>query len=115
MEAWECVFCKIAENKVPNDRIYEDDEVVAFRDRAPQAPVHVLLIPKRHISSCDAVTAENSACLAKLFEAVPKVAQKLGLAQGYRLITNTGRHGCQSVPHLHFHLIGGKQLAEKIL
>ena len=110
----ECVFCKIAADTIPNQRVYEDERVVAFRDHAPQAPVHVLLIPKAHIESCDEVSADNSASIAAVFEAVPKVAQKLGLAQGYRIVTNVGRHGCQSVHHLHFHLIGGKQLSEKI-
>ena len=115
MAAIECTFCKIAAGKIPAKVVYEDEMVIAFHDIAPQAPTHVLIIPKMHIPSCDAVNADNAAYVSAVFLAIPKVARKLGLAEGYRVITNTGRHGCQSVPHLHFHLIGGKQLSEKML
>lgn len=115
MAAIECTFCKIAAAKIPAKVVYEDEMVIAFHDVAPQAPTHVLIIPKMHIPSCDCVNAQNSAYVTAVFEAVPKVAKKLGLCEGYRIITNTGRHACQSVGHLHFHLIGGKQLSEKIL
>lgn len=111
----ECIFCKIADGRLPSKKVYEDEKVVAFHDISPQAPIHVLIVPKTHIASCDAIDADNVDYVAAIFEAVPKIAKILGLAQGYRIITNVGRHGCQSVPHLHFHLVGGKQLSEKML
>ena len=109
-----CLFCKIIEGTIPSKKVYEDDYVYAFYDIAPMAPVHVLLIPKQHMDSADAVTAENSVYVAKIFEAVPKVAAELGLENGYRVITNCGEDGCQSVKHLHFHLLGGKKLPETL-
>lgn len=115
MAQTDCIFCKIAAGEIPANVVYEDEKVIAFHDLNPQAPVHVLVIPKVHIASCDEVTDENSDYVAAVFEAVNKVAKKLDLAQGYRVITNTGRHACQSVKHLHFHVLGGKQLSEQIL
>lgn len=112
----DCIFCKIAAGEIPARVVYEDDKVLAFHDLNPQAPVHVLLIPKAHVASADEVNQDNSDSLSALFEAVGKVSRILGVAEdGYRLITNVGRHGCQSVHHLHFHLLGGVQLSEKIL
>jgi len=110
----DCLFCSIIEGAIPSQKVYEDEKVYAFRDINPQAPVHVLVIPKEHISSADAVTAENSGKVAAVFEAIPKIAKECGLEQGYRVITNVGEHGCQSVKHLHFHVLGGKQLSEKM-
>jgi len=110
----DCLFCSILEGAIPSQKVYEDEKVYAFRDINPQAPVHVLVIPKEHISSADAVTAENSGKVAAVFEAIPKIAKECGLEQGYRVITNVGEHGCQSVKHLHFHVLGGKQLSEKM-
>lgn len=111
----DCLFCKIVDGKIPSKRVYEDEFVFAFHDIAPNAPVHVLVIPKTHISSADAVTAENSALVAKVFEAIPKVAKLAGVTNGYRVITNCGTDGCQTVPHLHFHILGGKQLGVKLV
>ncbi len=108
----DCLFCSILEGAIPSSKVYENESVYAFRDINPQAPVHVLVIPKEHIGSCDAVTAENSGLVAKIFEVIPEIAKSCGLEQGYRVITNVGEHGCQSVKHLHFHLIGGTQLSE---
>lgn len=108
----DCLFCKIAAGEIPSAKVYEDDVCLAFRDIAPQAPVHVLIVPKAHIASADAVTAENSAVVAHIFEVLPKVAHEAGLTNGYRVITNVGEDGCQSVKHLHFHLLGGKKLPE---
>jgi histidine triad (HIT) family protein len=105
-----CLFCKIIAGEIPSKKVYEDEYVYAFHDIAPMAPVHVLFVPKQHMDSADAVSAENSVYVAKIFEAIPKVAAELGLANGYRVITNCGEDGCQSVKHLHFHLLGGKQL-----
>ena len=110
----DCLFCKIIAGVIPSKKVYEDDYVYAFYDIAPMAPVHVLLIPKQHMDSADAVTAENSVYVAKIFEAIPKVAAELGLENGYRVITNCGEDGCQSVKHLHFHLLGGKKLPETL-
>ena len=110
----DCLFCAILEGKIPSSKVYEDESVYAFRDINPQAPVHVLVIPKEHIPSADAVTAENSDKVAAVFQAIPKIAKECGLEDGYRIITNIGEHGCQSVKHLHFHVLGGKQLSEKM-
>jgi histidine triad (HIT) family protein len=109
-----CLFCKIVAGEIPSKKVYEDEYVYAFYDIAPMAPVHVLFVPKVHVDGADAVTAENSAYVAKIFEAIPKVAGELGLENGYRVITNCGEDGCQSVRHLHFHLLGGKKLPETL-
>ncbi|MBO5841663.1 MAG: histidine triad nucleotide-binding protein [Clostridia bacterium] len=100
--------------EIPSKKVYEDEYVYAFYDIAPMAPVHVLFVPKQHMDSADVVSAENSVYVAKIFEAIPKVAAELGLANGYRVITNCGEDGCQSVKHLHFHLLGGKKLPETL-
>ena len=109
-----CLFCRIIAGEIPSKKVYEDEYVYAFHDIAPMAPVHVLFVPKQHMDSTDAVSAENSLYVAKIFEAIPKVAAELGLANGYRVITNCGEDGCQSVKHLHFHLLGGKKLPETL-
>ena len=109
-----CLFCKIIAGEIPSKKVYEDEYVYASYDIAPMAPVHVLLIPKLHLDSADAVTAQNSLYVAKIFEAIPAVAKELGLENGYRVITNCGEDGCQSVRHLHFHLLGGKKLPETL-
>ena len=109
-----CLFCRIIAGEIPSKKVYEDEYVYAFYDIAPMAPVHVLFVPKQHMDSADAVSAENSVYVAKIFEAIPKVAAELGLANGYRVITNCGEDGCQSVGHLHFHLLGGKKLPETL-
>lgn len=109
-----CLFCRIIAGEIPSKKVYEDEYVYAFYDIAPMAPVHVLLIPKQHMDSADAVTAENSVYVAKIFEAIPTVAKACGLENGYRVITNCGEDGCQSVKHLHFHLLGGKKLPETL-
>ena len=109
-----CLFCKIVAGEIPSKKVYEDEYVYAFHDIAPMAPVHVLLIPKQHLDSADAVTTENSVYVAQIFEAIPAVAKELGLENGYRVITNCGEDGCQSVKHLHFHLLGGKKLPETL-
>jgi histidine triad (HIT) family protein len=108
------LFCRIIAGEIPSKKVYEDEYVYAFYDIAPMAPVHVLFVPKQHMDSADAVSAENSLYVAKIFEAIPKVAAELGLANGYRVITNCGEDGCQSVKHLHFHLLGGKKLPETL-
>ena len=110
----DCLFCKIIAGEIPSKKAYEDDVCLAFHDIAPQAPVHVLVIPKTHIESANAVTSENSACVSHIFEVIPSIARELGLDNGYRVITNCGADGCQSVKHLHFHILGGKKLPENM-
>ena len=110
----DCIFCAIIKGDIPSKKVYEDDNCYAFLDINPQAPVHCLVIPKEHISSANAITAKNSATVAKIFEVIPVIANTLGLANGYRLISNVGDDGCQSVKHLHFHILGGKKLSESM-
>lgn len=110
----DCIFCKIAEGAIPSSKVYEDDDMLAFRDINPQAPVHVLVIPKKHISSADEINETNSAAVAKIFEKIPHIAKLGGAVNGYRIISNCGPDACQSVPHLHFHILGGKQLPESM-
>lgn len=106
----DCVFCKIAVGEIPAKKAYEDDVCLAFYDLEPQAPVHVLLIPKQHIGSVSEITSENSAVVAHIFEVAGRLAKELGLEKGYRIVTNCGEDGGQSVPHLHFHLLGGRAM-----
>ena len=110
----DCLFCKIIAGEIPSNKVYEDEWCYAFFDIAPQAPTHVLVVPKLHIPSTDGIDAENSVYVAKIFEVIPKIAQSLGLGEGYRVITNCGENGCQSVKHLHFHILGGKKLSENM-
>ncbi len=106
-----CLFCRIAAGEIPSRKAYEDDTLLAFYDIAPQAPVHILIIPKRHKESAQALTAADDALLCAMFALARKLAADLGVAEtGYRLITNIGADGGQSVPHLHLHLIGGRTL-----
>ena len=110
-----CIFCKIAQKKAKADIIYEDNNVVAFKDINPVAPVHVLLIPKKHIVCINDLDGENIHYIQDIFKAIQVVAKKLNIdASGYRVIANTGDDGGQAVKHLHFHLIGGKKLSTKI-
>ncbi len=110
----DCLFCKIIEGTIPSAKVYENEYVYAFRDINPQAPVHVLIVPKAHVASADEINAENSLYVAKIFEAIPEIAKAEGLVNGYRVLTNCGEDGCQSVKHLHFHLLGGKKLPEQM-
>ena len=110
----DCIFCKIVAGEIPSAKVYEDENVYAFRDIQPQAPVHVLVVPKAHIASSDEVSTENAALVAEIFKAIPKIAKAEGLTNGYRVITNCGEDGCQSVKHLHFHVLGGKKLSERM-
>ena len=109
-----CIFCKIIAGEIPSAKVYEDEYVFAFRDINPQTPVHILVVPKIHMESADAVNGENSAYVAKIFEAIPKIAAEAGLTNGYRVITNCGADACQSVKHLHFHVMGGRPLPENM-
>lgn len=110
----DCLFCKIVAGEIPSGEVYSDEYVYAFRDINPQAPVHILVVPKTHIASADEINSENSIYVAKIFEAIPKIAKACGLENGYRLITNIGEDGCQSVRHLHFHILGGRKFPENM-
>ena len=110
----DCLFCKIGAGDIPSNKVYEDERILAFHDIAPQAPVHVLVIPRVHIASADDVTAANSDMVAHIFASIPAIAKKAGITNGYRVITNCGEDGCQSVKHLHFHILGGKKLPENM-
>lgn len=110
----DCLFCAIIKGDIPSKKVYEDESCYCFLDINPQAPTHALVVPKTHIASADAITAENSVEVAKIFEAIPKIAKLLGLVGGYRVVSNIGDDGCQSVKHLHFHILGGKKLSENM-
>ena len=107
----DCLFCKIANKEIPSNIVFENDEVMAFYDIAPQAPVHIVIIPKQHIASPAHITAENSAVAGKMFLAAAEIAQKLELEKGYRVVSNCGEDGGQTVQHLHFHLLAKRSLA----
>ena len=106
----DCLFCRIAAGEIPSDKSYEDDRVLAFYDIDPQAPVHFLVIPKQHLESVDAITADNSGIVAHVFEVIAEIAKKLQRTNGYRVVTNCGEDGGQSVPHLHFHILAKRSL-----
>ena len=110
----DCLFCKIIAGQIPSAKVYENEYVYAFHDINPMAPVHILVVPKKHIASADEVTAENSAYVAHIFEAIPRIAASAGLTNGYRIITNIGEDGCQSIKHMHFHILGGKKLPDQM-
>lgn len=107
----DCLFCKIASGEIPSTTVYEDDMIRVFKDLEPQAPEHVLLIPKKHISSLDAATEEDAEILAHLLLKVKDIAAELGMDGGYRLVNNCGEDGGQTVQHLHFHLLGKRKLS----
>lgn len=108
----DCIFCKIISGDIPSAKVYEDEYVYAFRDINPQAPVHVLVVPKEHICCADKIDEKNSWNVAKIFEAIPKIAAAEGLTNGYRVINCCGEDGGQTVFHLHFHILGGKKMSE---
>ena len=107
----DCIFCKIIAGDIPSAKVYEDELVYAFRDINPQAPTHILVIPKEHLGSINDITAENSGVVAHIFEVIPQIAAEEGLTGGYRVVSNCGPDAGQTVHHLHFHILGGKPLA----
>ena len=109
-----CLFCAIINGEIPSKKVYEDTICYAFLDINPQAPVHCLVVPKAHIASCDEINTDNSAVIAHIFSVIPAIAKELGITNGYRVITNVGEDGCQSVKHLHFHILGGEKLSENM-
>ena len=106
----DCLFCKIAAGEIPSTKVYEDEQILAFRDIAPQAPTHILVIPKEHIGSVAEITAENSDVIAHIFAIIPVIAEREGLRNGYRVVSNCGQDAGQTVHHLHFHILGGAEL-----
>lgn len=108
----DCLFCKIIAGEIPSTKVYENEDVFAFRDINPQASVHVLVLPKEHIRCADEISSANSAKVAKCFEAIAEIAAAEGLTNGYRVVNNCGADGGQTVEHLHFHILGGKKLNE---
>jgi histidine triad (HIT) family protein len=110
------IFCKIAAGEIPSAKVYEDEYCVAFKDINPQAPVHILLIPKEHIESVNAINEENACLISKTMEAIPKISALIPeLKDGFRVISNCGKNAGQTVFHLHFHILGGKEMGEKIV
>lgn len=107
----DCLFCKIAAGEIPSTPYYSDDKVYAFVDIDPQAPFHAVVIPRRHIASAAEITGENSAAVAEVFEAIARIAAEQGLDKGFRVVSNCGEDGGQTVPHLHFHVLGKRLLA----
>ena len=109
-----CLFCKILKGEIPSSKVYENDYVYAFRDINPQAPVHVLVIPKKHVSSLNEVDHLDEKEIAECLRAVSLIASRENLADGYRVVSNCGLDACQSVPHLHFHILGGRKMGEQM-
>ena len=109
-----CLFCKIVAGDIPSTKVYEDEKVLAFRDIAPMAPTHILVIPKQHIASVAEITAENADLVAHIFTVIPTIAQAEGLQGGYRVVSNCGADAGQTVPHLHFHILGGTTLSTQM-
>ena len=106
----DCLFCKIINGEIPSTKVYENEYVYAFRDIEPQAPEHIIIVPKHHISCANDITADNSICVAHVYEAAAAIAKQLGIdGDGYRIINNCGENGGQTVFHIHFHLLGGKK------
>lgn len=112
----ECLFCKIIKGEVPSTKVYEDDDVYAFKDINPEAPIHILVVPKKHIESVNEIKAEDEELIGKIFLAIGKIAKEQGISEdGYRVVSNCGKNAGQTVMHLHFHILGGKELGTKIL
>lgn len=111
----DCIFCKIIKGEIPSTKVFENDYILAFRDIAPMAPVHIVIIPKKHITSANEINDSNINYIGEIFKNIPDIARSEGIADsGYRVITNCGDDGCQSVKHMHFHLLGGKKLPDNL-
>ena len=105
-----CIFCKIVAGEIPSSKVYEDDKILAFNDIEPQAPVHIIIIPKEHIPSANAINESNADVIAHIFKVIPEIAKEAGIAEnGYRIVNNCGKDGGQTVEHIHFHLTGGRE------
>ena len=106
----DCIFCKILDGDIPSNHVYEDEHCIAFHDVQPAAPVHLLVIPRKHISSLDALTPQDQELMGHIMTRIPEIARNQGLDQGYRTVVNTGEQGGQTVFHIHFHILGGRQM-----
>lgn len=106
----DCIFCKILNREISSDIIYEDDKILVFKDLYPQAPIHLLAIPKTHIPSLNSINKENSLFIAKIFEVIPIIAEKLAISESYRVVNNCGNDAGQTVQHVHFHILGGRKM-----
>lgn len=112
----DCIFCKIVNGEIPSNKVYEDDNVLAFKDLNPQMPVHILVIPKQHIDSIVDLKEENEVLVGKIFTAINKIAKEIGIEKnGFRVISNCGQDAGQTVKHLHFHILAGKKMSERII
>ncbi len=112
----DCIFCKIIKKEIPSTIVYEDDSVIAFNDVNPAAPIHILVVPKKHIATLLDVTEEDKELIAHIYEVINQIARERGFAEnGFRVITNCGRDSGQEVMHIHFHVLGGKKLGDKIV
>ena len=112
----DCIFCKIIKKEIPSTIVYEDDSVIAFNDINPAAPIHILVVPKKHIATLLDVTEEDKELIAHIYEVINQIARERGFAEnGFRVITNCGRDSGQEVMHIHFHVLGGKKLGDKIV
>ena len=110
----DCIFCKIIRGEIPSNKVYEDDEILAFKDINPMAPVHILVIPKKHIESADEISEEDELLIGKIFTVIKRLAKENNLDNGYRIVNNCGEDGGQAVKHLHFHLLGGRKLKTEV-
>ncbi|MEE0842474.1 MAG: histidine triad nucleotide-binding protein [Christensenellales bacterium] len=110
----DCVFCKIINGDIPSVKVYEDDDMVIVKDIAPQAPVHLLLLPKEHYANIVEMSDEQAQTLARCIKKLSAMVDELGLSDGFRLVSNKGKNACQSVEHLHIHILGGAQLADRM-
>ena len=110
-----CIFCKIISGEIPSTKLYEDDKMIIIKDINPQAPIHYLMIPKTHFSEISEMTESDARLLGECYLTLGTLKDSLGLTDGYRLIVNCGTNGCQTVPHLHVHILGGVKLTEKML
>lgn len=111
----DCIFCKIVNGEIPSNKVYEDNKILAFHDIAPQMPVHIIVIPKVHIESALDINEENCEVIGHVFKAISKIAKEAGLENGFRVINNCGEDGGQTVKHIHFHILGGEKLGEKLV
>ena len=109
-----CLFCKIIRGEIPSNKVYEDDEILAFKDINPQAPVHILVIPKKHISCAKDIESEDEKLIGRMFTVIKQLAEEFKLENGYRIVNNCGEDGRQEVMHLHFHLLGGRKLGIEV-
>lgn len=108
----DCLFCKIINGEIPSKKVYEDDMVYAFYDIEPQAPEHIIIVPKAHIKSADEITSDNVKYISAIWEKIPQIAKQVGIAEnGYRVVNNCGEYGGQTVGHIHFHLMGGRRFS----